>query len=228
MADQQALRVAVISPHQLIRAGLSAIIGGERLRAQVDAVHLDLRAPLPTVDVILYDLDGLQDGGLELASLVRASVPVVGMSQRDRPDRVRGAGALGLEVLFASDAVPAVILDALNEAVAGRRKASDPAALSRAHHRAAGEGLLDSALTRREVEILRLIGQGKSNQEIAAEMFLSINSVKTYIRTAYRRIGVTTRPQAVLWLADHGMLTAGPQILDGDPAANGHARTITA
>ena len=42
------------------------------------------------------------------------------------------------------------------------------------------------------------------NQEIAARVFLSINSVKTYIRTAYRKMGVKTRPQAVLWLLRHG------------------------
>jgi hypothetical protein len=46
--------------------------------------------------------------------------------------------------------------------------------------------------------------RGLSNQEIAEAIFLSINSVKTYIRTAYRKIGVTRRQLAVIWALQHG------------------------
>ena len=59
-------------------------------------------------------------------------------------------------------------------------------------------------LTEREAEVLALITQGLSNQEIAERSYLSINSVKTYIRTAYRKIGVTRRSQAVVWGMKHG------------------------
>jgi DNA-binding CsgD family transcriptional regulator len=59
-------------------------------------------------------------------------------------------------------------------------------------------------LTAREAEVLALITQGFSNQEIAERSYLSINSVKTYIRTAYRKIGVTRRAQAVVWGMKHG------------------------
>jgi len=62
----------------------------------------------------------------------------------------------------------------------------------------------DHLLAPREVEVLVMICRGLSNAEIADEMFLSINSVKSYIRTAYRKIGVTRRAQAVLWGIRHG------------------------
>ena len=58
----------------------------------------------------------------------------------------------------------------------------------------------------RESEIIALITQGLSNQEIAERSYLSINSVKTYIRTAYRKIGVHRRSQAVAWGIAHGFL----------------------
>jgi DNA-binding CsgD family transcriptional regulator len=54
-------------------------------------------------------------------------------------------------------------------------------------------------LSRREREVVSLISQGLTNQEIAEKLYLSVNSVKTYIRTAYRRIDVTRRSQAVIW-----------------------------
>jgi DNA-binding CsgD family transcriptional regulator len=62
-----------------------------------------------------------------------------------------------------------------------------------------GEGLSD-----RESEILALITQGKSNAEVAALTYLSPNTVKSYIRTIYRKIEVGSRTQAVLWGVDHG------------------------
>ncbi|WP_193609164.1 LuxR C-terminal-related transcriptional regulator [Nocardioides lijunqiniae] len=59
-------------------------------------------------------------------------------------------------------------------------------------------------LSSRETEILSLIVRGLSNQEIADAAYLSINSVKTYIRTAYKKMGVTRRSQAVVWAMQHG------------------------
>lgn len=61
-------------------------------------------------------------------------------------------------------------------------------------------------LSTREAELICLIVEGLSNEQIAARSHLSINTVKTYIRTAYRKMGVTTRAQAVRWGMDHGML----------------------
>ncbi len=54
--------------------------------------------------------------------------------------------------------------------------------------------------------MLELICAGHSNMEIADMLYLSINSVKTYIRSAYRRIGVTRRSQAVLWGVHAGIV----------------------
>lgn len=63
----------------------------------------------------------------------------------------------------------------------------------------------DAGLTPREAEIIGLIVSGLSNREIGERLQLSINSVKTYIRSAYRKMGVERRTQAVLWGLDHGI-----------------------
>ena len=59
-------------------------------------------------------------------------------------------------------------------------------------------------LSRREIDVIRLITQGLSNEEIGLELYITNNTVKSFIRTAYRKIGVTRRPQAVLWGVHHG------------------------
>ncbi len=64
----------------------------------------------------------------------------------------------------------------------------------------------DEGLTNREAEVIALITQGMSNREIAEQTHLSINSVKSYIRSSYRKMGVSSRTQAVLWGVEHGFL----------------------
>lgn len=64
------------------------------------------------------------------------------------------------------------------------------------------------ALTRRQAQIVALITTGLSNEEIIRHTGLSKNTVKTYIRTAYGRIGVDSRSQAVRWGMENGLLTS--------------------
>lgn len=65
-------------------------------------------------------------------------------------------------------------------------------------------------LTPREEDVVRLITQGLDNFSIAREVSLSINSVKSHIRSAYRKMGVSSRSQAVLWGVRHGYLDPAP------------------
>ena len=75
-------------------------------------------------------------------------------------------------------------------------------------------------LSAREAEIVTLITQGLTNADIAARTFLSINSVKTYIRSAYRKMGVARRSQAVRWGLEHGMSPDVVRRVDPDPEAS--------
>jgi DNA-binding NarL/FixJ family response regulator len=63
----------------------------------------------------------------------------------------------------------------------------------------------EEGLTARESEVLCLITQGLTNAQIVERTQLSINSIKSYIRSCYRKIGVDSRSRAVLWGVDHGM-----------------------
>ena len=59
-------------------------------------------------------------------------------------------------------------------------------------------------LSAREAEVIALITRGLTNEDIASSMYVSTNTVKTYIRSAYRKLGVDSRTRAVLWGIDHG------------------------
>ncbi|WP_257478675.1 response regulator transcription factor [Acidipropionibacterium jensenii] len=66
-------------------------------------------------------------------------------------------------------------------------------------------------LSVREAQMLALICEGATNDEIASTCYLTINSVKTYIRHAYRKIGVGRRSQAIVWGSRHGMVRSASQ-----------------
>jgi DNA-binding CsgD family transcriptional regulator len=63
-----------------------------------------------------------------------------------------------------------------------------------------------AGLSSREAEVLALIARGLTNLEVAERAHLSINSIKSYIRSAYRKIGVQRRPQAILWALENGFV----------------------
>lgn len=97
--------------------------------------------------------------------------------------------------------------------------------------RAAGDRWIGHAvgLNERESAIVALIVQGHSNAGIAASMYLSANTIKSYIRSAYRKMGVVSRTRAVLWGIDNGFPTLAPEILasstvGADLAIRGAAR----
>lgn len=68
----------------------------------------------------------------------------------------------------------------------------------------------EHGLSRREAQMVALIARGLTNEDISDQVDLSINTVKSYIRSAYHKLGITRRPQAVRWGIEHGMDHAVP------------------
>jgi DNA-binding NarL/FixJ family response regulator len=103
----------------------------------------------------------------------------------------------------------AALVNALTRVHAGERVRPDPTD---------GAGVVERlSLSTREMEILSLVGAGLSNSEIAEHLYLSINTVKSYIRSGYAKAGVCSRSQAVLWVLDHGLTSRETRY--GDAAA---------
>lgn len=194
------LRVAVVSRHGLVRAGLNHLLGLEPDRARVVAAQ-GSPANLPDHDVAIYDLTG-SDGhaiGLRrvLESTVRPVVVITTDADLELATQLRGQGVAGLVTM--SVTVDA-LLGTLEKAATGRR-ATRAELRDRSWQAAHGS----SGLTERELSILEQIAAGKSNEQIAEELYLSINTIKSNIRAAYKRIGVTSRSQAVIWALAHDL-----------------------
>jgi DNA-binding NarL/FixJ family response regulator len=198
------LRVAVLSPQAIVAEGLRAILA--TLRGHAELVPLDSLAPDP--DVVLYDAIGLLRDATDLDILVNKTTSTVLVVSHDlRPGLAAEALAAGADGHISLAAAPAEILAALDSAATGWRLGDDgDSPVIGSEDSETGRDLLGGSLglSPREAQMLTLIGDGSSNSEIAAELYLSPNTVKTYIRAAYRKIGATNRAQATSWAITHG------------------------
>ncbi len=196
------IRVAIVNDYEIVVAGVAAMLTPYSDRVAI--VELDSGMPVASdVDLILYDTFGqVQGDGVDLDRLLHgndARLVVFSWNvQRDLVQRALEHGAAG----YLSKGMTAEeVVEALEQVAEG--KIVVPADRRLDHHSGQWPGR-EHGLTEREAEVLALITQGLSNQEIAERTYLSINSVKTYIRTAYRKIGVVRRSQAVVWGMQHG------------------------
>lgn len=196
-------RVAVVSPSVIVAAGVAQLLGHH---PEIEVVETALDP-----DVVVFDFLALLDanqGVLDALDrhLTRLECVVLVLSHDLRPELTATALARGAADEVSIRAGEAALLSAV--LAAGARSAAAQAGhpgSSRRRLRDVRELLSEEAgLSLREVDVLIRVTQGLSNQEIAQDMFVSINTVKTYIRTAYRRIGVGSRTQAVLWYIKHG------------------------
>ena len=152
-------------------------------------------APAPPVDVVICDPIGRGVQIEEYLGLVATLTlaPVLVFTWSKSPSSVRRSLAAGAR-------------GCLSKAVSG----ADLVAAVHAIHRGeavrplAGAASHPVQLSLRETEVLDLICRGMSNLEIADQLFVSVNSVKTYVRQIYQKIGVSRRAQAVAWGLEHG------------------------
>ncbi|GAA1132380.1 response regulator transcription factor [Nocardioides aquiterrae] len=214
------IRVAVVNDYEIVVAGVAAMLAPHHDRISI--VELSSGLPvLSDVDVILYDTFGqIQGDGVDLEDLVDGSdARVVIFSWNLQPELVRAAierGAAG----YLSKGLPADEIVAGLEAVHNGETVTPRESAPSADRDTTGEWPgREHGLTARESEVLALITQGLSNQEIADRTYLSINSVKTYIRTGYRKIGVGRRSQAVAWGMRHGFAPDRMRTIDTSPTA---------
>lgn len=192
------IRVAVVSHTPVLLEGLRALV---KHHAADDGPEIEVvdastyNGALPTLDVIVYDLGNLRDGDTDLRHLVAGRAVVIGIERDHEQDLVDQARATGVAVTLNLSASSTDLVDCIVSTRAQQVSSAD--ARRRARATAAG-------LSPRELEALAAVAEGLSNDEIARHLYLSVNTVKTNLRSAYRKIGVHRRAQAVIWYLDAG------------------------
>lgn len=209
-AGAPVLRLAIAPDAPVVVAGTAAMLS--EAAPDIDVVCLfDTLDDPDRVDILLYDP---QKHALADLTPVRVASPgamVVAYCWSTRSDIVDEARRHGASGFLSKELSAEEVVTAIRALRAGHhgRFVFVPYAPTRASSAAPSR---PQGLTERELEVLELITQGHTNDEIARRLFLSINSVKSYIRTGYRKIGATRRPQAVLWGVEHGLGPGGSKV----------------
>jgi len=218
MRDPHVIRVLVVDDQQLVRTGLRAVLteGGVEVVGECEdgaqAVEA-VRRLRP--DVVLMDVRMRGMNGPEATRRIRElpdGPPVLALTTFDDDDTLQGSLTAGAAGFLLKDAPGEEIIRATRSVAAGAGWL-DPAVAERVLRVYRGrvgsrrEGASQLAqLTPRELEVLKLIAQGMSNDEIAGRLFLSEATVKTHINRVLSKLEVRDRAQAIVFAYQQGIV----------------------
>ena len=205
------IRLLIVDDHPMVRHGLTELFAGETDIEVVGAVGDGEEAIAAAVadapDVVLMDISMPGLDGIEATRLLLAQRPdtrVVMLTSF--PDRARimdslDSGAIGY---LLKDADADELVRGVRSAAAGDSPLSAKAAravVSARHERSPMKELTD-----RELDVLRLVGKGLGNKQVAWRLGISEKTVKAHMTNIFARIGVDDRTQAALWAQRHHLL----------------------
>lgn len=205
--DSELIRVLIADDHPVVCLGLLGIINVEpdmtvvgQARTGVQAVAL---ARKHSPDVILMDLRMPEMNGVEAIAAIRAERPesaVIVLTTYQGDEDIRRAIAAGAQAYLVKGMSHLKLLEAIRSVRAGNQyfprsiRNSVPGKLNR------------SALSPRELDILRLIVKGRDNQEIADALNITRGTVKWHVNIILRRLDVHDRTQAVVVALQRGIV----------------------
>jgi len=218
-------RVLVADDQALVRAGLSALLDAEEdlevVATAADGLEAltlarELVPDVACLDIRMPGMDGIEVTRALCGPGADPVVPVLVLTTFDLDDYVFGALEAGASGFLLKDADPAAIAEAVRQVAAGhgtldstltRRIVAELVGRRRLQPVTAGRA--SDLLTPREHDILLLLAQGMSNEEIAAALVVEVSTVKSHLARMLPKLGVRSRLQAVVWAYQNGIATVG-------------------
>lgn len=215
-----AIRVLLADDQEMIRTGLRMILDAQ---PDVDVVGeaADGRAAVELArrlrpDVCLFDirmpgLDGIEATRLLAGPDVADPLAIVVITTFDLDEYVHGALRAGARGFLLKDAGPDLLVQAIEAAASGDALIA-PSVTARLLAAFSGSGPGSppaqpiDALTDREEEVLLAVAKGRTNTEIATELFISLSTVKTHVASLMTKLGARNRVELAMWAHETGRL----------------------
>lgn len=208
------IKVLLVDDHEMVRIGVSAYLSvqddmevvGEAENGREGAdMALELRPDIILMDLVMDEMDGIEATKEIMQNWKEAKIIIVTSFIDDEkvyPALEAGASSYMLKTSTASE-----IADAIR-ATYGGDSVLEPEVTGKMMQRltAKSEKNLHDDLTNRENEILLLIAEGKSNQEIADELFITLKTVKTHVSNILSKLDVQDRTQAAIYAFKHDLV----------------------
>ena len=209
------IRVLIADDQPLVRAGLSALVNMEadlevvgEASNGIEAVEmaLRLRPDVACLDIRMPGKDGIAVARELCGPDVADPIPVLVLTTFDLDDYVFGALEAGVSGFLLKDAEPDAITAAIRQVAAGNGTIDQSLTrrimrefVQRRSLQPVSSSHTSELLTGRETEILQLLAQGMSNDEIAQALVVETSTVKSHLARMLPKLGVRSRLQAVVW-----------------------------
>ncbi|SCG43607.1 two component transcriptional regulator, LuxR family [Micromonospora halophytica] len=223
--EQAPVRVLIVDDDALVRAGLSMILGGvpdvRVVGEAADGAEVPAAVEAYAPDVVLMDIRMPRVDGLTATEALRAAADppeVLVLTTFDADEQVLRALRAGAGGFLLKDTPPAEIVRAVRRVAAGEATLSPAVTRKLITHvtvvgtpsgpdprRQRALRLLDG-LTAREREVALALGQGRTNAEISAELFMSVATVKAYVSRLLTKLALNNRVQVALLVHDAGLV----------------------
>lgn len=205
------IKVLLVDDHEMVRMGVSAylstqpdieVVGEAENGRKGSELALSLKPDIILMDLVMDEMDGVEATRAIIQEWPEAKIVVVTSFLDDEklyPVIEAGATSYLLKTSRASDIADAVRATYDGETVLEPKVTGKM--MSRMRQKK--EQPLHEELTEREFEILLLIAEGKSNQEVADELFIALKTVKTHVSNILNKLHVSDRTQAVIYAFRH-------------------------
>ena len=208
------IRVLIVDDHAIVRSGLRRVLDAEPDIETVAEAPSAERAVFEALehkpDVVLMDVVMPGKSGIEGMPAVLHAVPearVLVLSMQDDPHYVREAFEAGASGYVLKDAADTEVVGAIRAVAAGERYVHPVLGArlvtAEADERRRAES---DPLSEREREVLRLLALGHTNQEIAAQLYISVRTAETHRAHIMRKLSLSSRAQLVRYALDQGLI----------------------
>ncbi|WP_436530395.1 response regulator [Actinoplanes sp. HUAS TT8] len=211
------IRVLVADDQAMVRTGFGMIIGAQpdmevvgEAADGVEAVEAArrLRPDVALLDIRMPKMDGLQALRLLAGPGVADPIRVVVVTTFDLDEYVHQALRNGAAGFLLKDSGPALLIEAVRAAYSGDALISPSITVRLLEHlsQPAPRGD-DGGLSPRELEVVRLIARGRTNAEIATELFISVGTVKTHLGSVQSKINLRNRVEVAAWAWENRLIS---------------------
>lgn len=211
------IRIVIADDHTLVREGTRQLLA-KHPDIEVVAAAADGAAAVDDIarhrpDVALIDISMPGMNGIEVTRMVKATVPGVAiliLTVHDEPGYIRAMIEAGAAGYLLKNVGESELVEAIRAVHSGESVLHPVATQSIFQTIASGanvaDDLIEMPLTDRELEVLRLAAQGRSNREIASDVDLSPRTVQTHLRNIFDKLEVASRTEAVIHALRAGWL----------------------
>ncbi len=218
MNETAPIRVLIVDDHSVVRTGLKVfldlqsdmeVVGEAADGSEGVAMARRLEPDVVLMDLLMPNMDGVTAIGRIKAEL--PEIEIVTMTSFIEEEKVTSALEAGASGYVLKDADAEEVAAAVRAAYAGEVHL-DPAVArllaQRMRDRKSPKDELAEPLTEREKDVLRLLGQGMSNKEIGATLFITERTARTYVSNILGKLGLASRTQAALYAVEHKLVDA--------------------